>query len=533
MRRIFYGFLAMVVVIAILAFTVLPPLRWTLIVLLPVAAIGISDMMQTKRTLLRNFPVIAHFRYMFEAIRPEMYQYFVESDIEGVPFDRDTRSLIYQRAKKVRDTIPFGTKEDVYAVGYEWVGHSLSPIHFESADLRRTIGGPDCKQPYSSSILNISAMSYGSLSKEAILALSSGAKMGNFAHNTGEGGLSPYHLEGGADIIWQIGTGYFGCRTWEGEFSPELYAQNASHPQVKMIELKLSQGAKPGHGGMLPGSKVTAEIAAIRNVEIGKTVLSPPGHATFSTPIGMLEFIKHLRDLSGGKPVGIKLCIGKRRDFLAICKAMVKTGIMPDFITVDGGEGGTGAAPLEFSNHVGTPLFEGLIFVHNSLVGYGLRQHITVIATGKVSSGFNLLKRLALGADICHSARAMMMALGCIQALKCNTNTCPVGITTHDPQLTAGLVVANKSERVASYQRETVESLSNMMGAMGLDNPDNLKPWHVMRRVSATDVQHYGEIYHYLKEGELLDDENLPPSFARACQAASAETFAHVVGDGS
>ena len=528
MRRLFLVFAAVVVLIAILAFTVLPFLRWTLIILIPLTIIGFIDYFQTRRAILRNFPIIGHGRYFFEAIRPEIYQYFVESDIDGVPFDRDQRSLVYQRAKGVRDTVPFGTKENVYQVGYEWVNHSLAPLHLEAADLRRTIGGSDCKQPYSASIFNISAMSYGSLSKQAVLALSQGAKMGNFAHNTGEGGLSPYHLEGGADIIWQIGTGYFGCRTLDGKFDPELFTKNASHPQVKMIEIKLSQGAKPGHGGILPAAKVTPEIAGIRNVPLGKDVISPPGHTTFSTPIGLLEFIQQLRELSGGKPVGFKLCIGKRREFLAICKAMVKMNIFPDFITVDGGEGGTGAAPLEFSNHVGAPLVEGLIFVHNALVGFGVRQQIAVMASGKVSSGFDMLKRLALGADVCYSARAMMMALGCIQALKCNSNHCPVGITTHKPHLTAGLVVPKKSVRVANYHAETVESFSEMLGAMGISDPADLRPWHIMRRISPTEIKHYGEIYEYLDEGDLLDADNLPKSYARAWLAASAETFNHM-----
>ena len=531
MRRLFLFFVAAVAIIAILGFTLVPPLRWTLLILVPLVILGFSDYFQTKRAIRRNFPIIGHGRYLLEKIRPEIYQYFVESDIEGVPFDRDARSLVYQRAKGVRDTVPFGTKRDVYETGYEWVNHSLAPIHLESMDIRHTVGGPDCKQPYSASIFNISAMSYGSLSKEAVLALSGGAAQGGFAHNTGEGGLSPYHLEGGADIIWQIGTGYFGCRTLDGDFDPALYRKNATHEQVKMIELKLSQGAKPGHGGILPATKVNPEIAKIRNVPMGKDVISPPGHDAFSTPIGLLEFIQQLRELSDGKPVGFKLCIGKRREFLAICKAMKQTGITPDFITVDGAEGGTGAAPLEFSNHMGAPLMEGLIFVHNALRGFDLRDDITVIVSGKVSSGFHMLKRLALGADICYSARAMMMALGCIQALQCNTNHCPVGITTHNPQLTAGLVVANKSVRVANYHRETVESLGEMMGAMGVTTPKELRPWHIMRRASPTTVKHYGEIFDYLEEGSLLDEQQLPESYARAWQAASAESFHHMAAD--
>ncbi|MFK7804739.1 MAG: FMN-binding glutamate synthase family protein [Anaerolineae bacterium] len=529
MRREFIVFVGLVVGIAIIGAVAFPLLLWTLIVLVPLTALGLYDYFQKSHAILRNFPLVGRFRYFFETIRPEIYQYFVESDTDGVPFDREQRSLVYQRAKNVRDTVPFGTKEDLYQVGYEWVNHSLAPQHLEAADMRVTIGGPDCKQPYSASILNISAMSYGSLSKNAILALSKGAKAGKFFHNTGEGGISSYHLEGGADIVWQIGTGYFGCRTLEGEFNPSMFAAKAGYDQVKMIDIKLSQGAKPGHGGILPASKVTPEIAKIRGVPLGVDVISPPGHTTFSTPIELLKFLAQLRDLSKGKPVGFKLCVGKRREFLAICKAMVETGITPDYITVDGGEGGTGAAPLEFANHLGTPLIEGLIFVHNALVGFGVRDKITVIASGKVSSGFDLVKRLALGADICNSARAMMMALGCIQALKCNSNHCPVGVATHTPHLMAGLDPTNKAVRVTNYHRETLESVSEIVGSMGLHSPADLKPWHVMRRTSPTEIRHYGEVYEFLEPGDLLKDE-LPPSYKRACQLASAESFAHVMG---
>lgn len=528
MRREFIVFVGLVVVIGIIGAVAIPWLLWTLILLVPLAVLGLYDYFQTSHAILRNFPLVGRFRYFFETIRPEIYQYFVESDTDGVPFDREQRSLVYQRAKNVRDTVPFGTKEDLYQVGYEWVNHSLAPLHLEAADMRVTIGGPDCKQPYSASILNISAMSYGSLSKNAILALSRGAKEGKFFHNTGEGGISSYHLDGGADIVWQIGTGYFGCRTLEGEFNPSMFAAKASSDQVKMIDIKLSQGAKPGHGGILPASKVTPEIAKIRGVPLGVDVISPPGHTTFSTPIGLLEFLAQLRDLSGGKPVGFKLCVGKRREFLAICKAMLETGITPDFITVDGGEGGTGAAPLEFANHLGTPLIEGLIFVHNALTGFGVRDKITVIASGKVSSGFDIVKRLALGADVCNSARAMMMALGCIQALKCNSNHCPVGVATHTPHLMAGLVPSDKAVRVANYHRETLESVSEIVGSMGLHDSAELKPWHVMRRTSATEIRHYGEIYEFLNEGDLLKEE-LPASYKRACNLASPESFAHVM----
>ena len=504
-----------------------PPIFWSLVVVGPLIALGVYDCAQSQHSILRNFPVVGHMRYLLEMIRPEIYQYFVESDTEGVPFDRAQRTIVYQRSKAVRDTVPFGTLEDVYQVGYEWVNHSLAPVHVQPNTMRITIGGPDCKHPYSASLLNISAMSYGSLSRNAVLALNGGAKLGNFAHNTGEGGVSPYHLEGGGDVIWQIGTGYFGCRTDDGLFCPDTYAERVAHPHIKMVELKLSQGAKPGHGGILPAAKLTPEIAEIRKVPMGRDVLSPPGHSAFSTPIELMEFIAKLREFSGGKPVGFKLCVGKRREFLAVCKAMVETGITPDFITVDGGEGGTGAAPLEFTNSIGAPLIDGLIFVHNALVGFDVRRHIRVISSGKISSGFGMVKRLAVGADLCNAARAMMMAVGCIQALKCNTNHCPVGVATQDERLMKGLVVSDKKQRVANYHEATIESLSEMIGAMGISHPQRLRRWHIMRRISPIETRHYGEIFDYLERGSLLN-EPLPESYERACRAASAETFSHV-----
>ncbi len=527
MRKLFLWISGGLLVLSALAYFLFPTLLWAWIVLGPILILGIYDFCQTQQSIPRNFPVLGRMRYLLELIRPEINQYFIESDTEGMPFDRDQRSLVYQRAKKVRDTIPFGTKKDVYATGYEWVNHSMVPIHHEPADMRISIGGQECKQPYSASLLNISAMSYGSLSQNAVLALSRGAKMGNFAHNTGEGGVSSHHLAGGGDLIWQIGTGYFGCRDDQGRFSPALFQEQAAEPQIKMIELKLSQGAKPGHGGILPAAKLTPEIAHIRKVPMGKDVLSPPGHSAFKTPIELLEFIVRLRELSGGKPIGIKLCVGKRREFLAVCKAMVKTGITPDYIAVDGGEGGTGAAPLEFSNHVGSPLNEGLIFVHNALVGYSLRQRIRVLASGKVASGFGLVKRLALGADACYSARGMMLALGCIQALQCNSNHCPVGVATQNPWLMAGLDPTNKSVRVANFHRETIKSLCEILGAVGLAKPSDLRPWHIMHRISPTETRHYGELYDFLDDGELLR-EPLPAAYSRACEAASADTFSHV-----
>lgn len=502
-------------------------LLWSLVVIGPLILIGFFDYFQTKHTVLRNFPVVGHFRYFFESIRPEINQYFIESNTDGKPFSREDRSVVYQRAKRTLDTLPFGTQKDVYELGYEWLNHSVSPIYVDPSSLRVTVGGPQCKKPYTASIFNVAAMSYGSISKNAVMALNLGAKIGNFAHNTGEGGLSSYHLQGG-DLIWQIGTAYFGCRTPDGRFDPEQFREKAALEEVKMIELKLSQGAKPGQGGILPAKKLNKEISEIRGVPMGKDVISPPAHSEFSTPVGLIEFIQRLRELSGGKPVGFKLCIGKRREFLAICKAIYKTGIYPDFISLDGGEGGTGAAPLEFSNHVGSPLIPSLIFVHNALVGFSLRDKIKVISSGKITTGEDIVKQLCLGADLCYSARAMMFALGCIQALRCNTNKCPVGVTTQDPNLVAGLVVSDKKDRVACFHDETVKSVAELIGAMGIERTEDLRQWHVMRRIGPNEVRHYGEIYEYLEDGDLLKDD-LPKSYARATLAAVPETFRHFV----
>lgn len=508
------------------AFFVFPVLLWSLVVFAPLMILGTIDILQKKQTIRRNFPLIGHMRYLLESIRPEINQYFVESNSDGVPFSREQRSIVYQRGKKELDTLPFGTQKNVNAVGYEWLTHSLAPTHVRYEDLRVIIGGKSCSEPYSASIFNVSAMSYGALSKNAILALNGGAKIGNFYHNTGEGGLSPYHLEPGGDVVWQIGTGYFGCRAKNGSFNEELFAQRARLPNVKMIELKLSQGAKPSHGGILPAAKVTKEIAEIRGVSLGKDVISPPAHTTFSTPIGLLEFIQKLRELSGGKPVGFKLCVGKRREILAIGKAMVETGILPDFITVDGAEGGTGAAPVEFSDSVGYPLREGLVLVHNVLVGFNLRKQIRLICSGRSVTGFDLVTKFALGADICNSARAMMMALGCIQALRCNSNQCPTGVATQNPSLVQGLDVSDKKNRVANYHRETVKSVAELLGAIGLRSSQDVRPWHVQRRTGLAETKHYGEIYEFLFEGDLLK-RKVPETFERALKAAISSSFQH------
>lgn len=501
-----------------------PPILWAYVILVPLVARGVADMLQTKQAIKRNFPLVGHARYLLEMIRPEINQYFIESNSDGRPFSRNDRSLIYQRAKGDLDTLPFGTQKDVYATGYEWINHSLAPVHPDEQYARVLVGGPDCTQPYSASIFNVSGMSYGSLSKNAVLALNTGAKLGGFAHNTGEGGLSPYHLEPGGDIFWQIGTGYFSARDKQGRFSETEFAKRATLPNVKMIEIKLSQGAKPGHGGILPASKLTPEIVEIRGVEMGHDVVSPPAHTAFTTPTELLHFIKRLREASGGKPIGFKLCVGKRHEFLGIVKAMIATGITPDFITVDGGEGGTGAAPLEFSDSVGTPLNEGLSFVHNALVASELRDRIRVIASGKVNTGFSLATKVALGADMCNAARAMMFAIGCIQALRCNSNQCPTGVATQDPALVGGLHVGDKSSRVARYHRETVKSFFEVLGAAGLQRPQDLKPWFIMKRVSAMEIRSYADIYPQLTPGQLFSHPETT-GMSRAWELASATRF--------
>lgn len=529
MRYYFYVALVVFFLIISTGYLILPKSYYPIhdvvtAILLIISFIGIRDVTQSRHTIRKNFPVLGRFRYIFESIRPEINQYFIESNTDGRPFNRNERSIIYQRAKSQLDTVPFGTQLDVNDIGYEWVNHSIMAKHLDPTTFRVTVGGPDCLKPYSASLLNISAMSFGALSKNAIEALNAGAKIGNFAHNTGEGSISPSHLKHGGDLIWQIGTGYFGCRTHDGKFNPETFKERAQLESVKMIELKISQGAKPGHGGILPGVKVTEEIAKIRDVPMGTTVISPPAHSAFSTPIELLEFIKLLRDLSGGKPIGIKLAMGRRREFMALCKAMVKTGIKPDFITVDGGEGGTGAAPLEFSDRVGGPGIEALVFVNNALTGFDLRKDIRLIASGKVVTGFGMVKRFALGADMCNSARAMMMALGCIQALRCNTNDCPTGVATTRPDLVAGLSVTNKKVRVANYQRETLESAAEIIGAMGMDHPRDLKPWHVSRRIGPALIKNYSEIHQMLEPGEFLKG-HINPAFKNAYNASEAESF--------
>ncbi|WP_276373279.1 FMN-binding glutamate synthase family protein [Chryseolinea sp. H1M3-3] len=503
--------------------------RWAVLLLAvvsPFIYMGVADMVQTKQSIKRNFPLLGRLRYVFEDLRPKIQQYFVENDTDGAPINRNDRSVIYQRAKKQIDTTPFGTQLDVYAEGYEWMSHSIVPLDFHAVDHhpRVLVGSKDCKQPYSASILNVSAMSFGSLSSHAVEALNAGAKIGSFAHNTGEGGLSPYHLKQGGDIIWQIGTGYFGARDEEGKFSPEAFRKNASRPEVKMIELKLSQGAKPGHGGILPAKKNTSEVAAIRLVKPGTTVFSPPFHSAFSTPKELIQFVQELRELSGGKPVGFKLCIGRKSEFISVCKAMIELNLYPDFITVDGGEGGTGAAPPEFSNFVGMPLLDGLAFVDNMLKGFGIRHQIKVAASGKILTGFQILRAIALGADMCNSARAMMMALGCIQALECNKNTCPAGVATQDPALVDGLVVDDKKVRVANYHKNTIESFVELMAAAGIDSPGKLNRHQISRRVFMNDVKTLEEIYPSIAPNSMVSNA-VPERYKMSFESASADKF--------
>jgi glutamate synthase domain-containing protein 2 len=495
-------------------------------IVVPLVYLGVMDMVQTKQSIRRNFPLLGRLRYVFEDLRPKIQQYFVESDTDGAPINRIDRSVIYQRAKKQIDTTPFGTQLNVYAEGYEWMNHSIVPLDFHAVDHhpRILVGNKDCTQPYNASVLNVSAMSFGSLSSHAVEALNAGAKIGAFAHNTGEGGLSPYHLKGGGDIIWQIGTGYFGARNEEGKFSADAFRMNATRQEVKMIEVKLSQGAKPGHGGILPAKKNTPEVAAIRLVKPGTTVFSPPFHSAFSTPKEMILFIQRLRELSGGKPVGFKLCVGRKSEFISICKAMVELDLYPDFITVDGGEGGTGAAPPEFSNFVGMPLLDGLAFVDNMLKGFGIRHHVKVSASGKILTGFQILRAIALGADICNSARAMMMALGCIQALECNKNTCPAGVATQDPNLIVGLVVDEKKVRVANFHKNTVESFVELMAASGIDSPSKLNRHQISRRVFMNEVRTLEEIYPSIPPGSMLSNP-VPERYRMSFESASAEKF--------
>ncbi len=493
-------------------------------------ALGVWDMFQTRHAIMRNYPVIGHMRWLFEGIRPEIRQYLIESDQDEQPFSREQRSLVYQRAKGVEDKRPFGTREDVYVPGYSWLTHSVSARHIDDHDFRVKIGGPDCKQPYDISLYNISAMSFGALSANAILALNTGARMGGFAHDTGEGGISRYHRQGGGDLIYEIGTGYFGCRDELGNFSPERFAEQAADPQIKMIEVKLSQGAKPGHGGVLPAAKITPEIAEARGVPMGVDCVSPAGHSAFSTPIEFMEFLGQLRELSGGKPVGFKLCIGHRREFMCMVKGMLETGIIPDFIVIDGKEGGTGAAPLEFTNHIGTPMIEGLTFVHNTLRGAGIRDKVRLGAASKLVTAFEISRALALGADWCNSARGFMFSVGCIQAQACHTNACPTGVATQDPLRQRALNVDDKSHRVFRFHQNTLRAVADMVGAAGLNDPAELHPKHFNVRQNSGETVAGDIAYPEWPVGGLIDGTCDAEQLTRWSKAR-AETFREVGGE--
>jgi len=500
-----------------------------LVLLIPallLTLLGVYDLLQTRHSIRRNYPIIGNLRFLLESIRPEIRQYFLENDNDNLPFSRAQRSIVYQRAKQQIDKRPFGTIENVYSDGYEWVNHSMQPSKIEDVNFRVRVGGPQCTQPYEMSVFNISAMSFGALSANAIRSLNRGAAMGGFAHDTGEGGISAYHLEHAGNLVWNIGSGYFGCRDANGHFSETEFEKRANLPNVKMIELKLSQGAKPGQGGILPGPKVTQEIADARGVPVGVDCNSPAAHSAFSTPIELMHFIQRLRNLAKGKPVGFKLCIGHPWEWFAIAKAMLETGITPDFIVVDGAEGGTGAAPVEFADHMGVPMKEGLRLVHNTLVGIGLRSQIRIGAAGKIISGFDVLRTLALGADWCNSARGFMFAIGCIQAQACHTGRCPTGVATQDPIRQKALVVEDKSDRVKNFHHNTLLALAELLEAAGITHPQLLRAHHVVRRISSSEVKLLSAIYPELEEGDLLKEQYRQKIFELAWPLAQADSFA-------
>ena len=499
--------------------------RWGVLAFGALSALGTWDLLQARSTLRRNYPLLAHFRYGLESIGPEIRQYFIQADIEKVPFSRDQRSLVYQRAKGVMDVVPFGSELDVYGNQYEWINHSIAPAEFHHHDYRIAIGA-GCAKPYSASVFNISAMSFGALSANAIRALNKGAKIGGFYHDTGEGSLSPYHRENGGDIVWEIGSGYFGCRNDDGSFNAEKFAAVAREPEVKMVELKLSQGAKPGHGGVLPAAKVSREIAETRGVPMGVDCVSPSRHTVFSTPVELLQFIARMREMSGGKPAGFKLAIGHPWEWFGIAKAMHETGLVPDFIVVDGAEGGTGAAPAEFIDHVGVPMHEGLLLVHNTLVGLGLRERVRIGAAGQIVSAFDMARTFALGADWCNAARGFMFSLGCIQAQSCHTDRCPTGVATQDPDRWKKLDVPDKATRVANFHDNTLKALRDLLCAAGLTHPEQLGPEHILRRVSPTEIRSLRELYPTLAPGELLDAVPRHSVFRDYWPIARSDSFA-------
>jgi len=511
------GFVGTVVVVALGRRH--PALVWLLVLLVPLWALSVVDLAQRHHSLRRNYPVSARFRWFFEWLRPFLRAYIVESDLDGRPYSHDARALVYARAKGDVSAHPFGTELDVYSDEYEWLAHSIAPSRNAPKDTRVRVGSDQCSRPYEAARLNISAMSFGALGANAIEALNLGAKQGGFYHDTGEGGLSPYHLKHGGDIVWEVGSGYFGCRDKQGHFDPARFAERAANDAVRMTEIKLSQGAKPGHGGLLPGPKVTAEIAGTRDVPQGEDCLSPPWHTAFSTPIELVEFAAKMRDLSGGKPVGIKLCVGYPHELFAVVKAMRETGIHLDFIVIDGAEGGTGAAPTELSDSVGMPLREGLMLARNALVGTHLKGPVKLAASGKISSGAGIAMNAALGADWCNAARAFMFSLGCVQSMRCHTDTCPTGVATQSPARQRALVVPEKAARVARFQRATLDALHDIVVACGLDSPDQFTPDGLRQRISAVEMRSMDELYPFVEPGELLDrarDQRLARWWAQA-----------------
>jgi glutamate synthase domain-containing protein 2 len=523
----YYALAAAVAATAVSLVAALYDPRWLLLTCVAgaLSGLGLYDLVQTTHTILHNYPILAHFRFFFETIRPQIRQYFIEGDNEAVPFSRAQRLLVYRRAENIEGHQPFGTGKDLYLAGYEWINHSLRPVNIEDPNFRVMVGGRDCTQPYFCSVFNISAMSFGSLSANAILALNMGAKLGGFAHDTGEGAISRYHLEHGGDLIWEIGSGYFGCRTADGKFDSDKFSENARSPQVKMIEIKISQGAKPGRGGVLPGAKVTAEIAEARGVKVGVDCHSPARHSAFSTPLELLAFVVRLRELSGGKPIGFKFSLGHPWEFFGICKAMVETGVKPDFIVVDGGEGGTGSAPMEFTDHIGTPLQEALLLVHNTLVGLNLRDEIRIGASGKIISAFDIARAMALGADWCNAARGFMFALGCVQSRSCHTNRCPTGVTTQDPLRQRALIPANKGTRVYNFHRNTLKALAELTGAAGLSHPNEFDPRHFVRRISVHEIRLVANLHSFLKPGELLANPKVHAVYEYYWDLASSHSF--------
>ncbi len=464
--------------------------------------ISLKDFLQKKRSVLSNFPLLGRFRFFLESIRPELRQYYWEADDDELPYSRNQRTMVYQRSKDEGGVRPFGSLEKMYENDFVWLNHSITPSKINDDNFRTKVGKG--KNAYEMSVLNISGTSFGAISPPAITSLNKAAKIGGFAHNTGEGSLSKYHESGEGDTIWQISTGYFGCRDKKGEFNPKNFSIKAKLDQVKMIEIKLSQGAKPGHGGMLLAPKVTSEIAETRGVEEGKDCISPPRHKEFSNPSQLLDFVEKLRKLSGGKPIGIKLCIGHPWEFISIVKTMVLEKRIIDFVTVDGSEGGTGAAPAEFTDHIGCPLKDAIVFVDNALVGANLRDRVKIGVSGKIVSAFDIAHVCALGADWVNMARPFMFSIGCIQCRSCHTGECPTGIATMDPMRYRAIDIEDRSNRAYNFHKNTLFVLKELLEAVGVTHPVQLNRRHIVRRLSESDIRLADQIYPKAVKGELL-----------------------------